>query len=160
MQIAENSVVSFDYTLTDPSGQTLDSSEGREPLCYLHGSGGIIPGLERELTGKQAGDQLQVAVEPGEAYGERNDELEQQVPREQFEQADSMEVGMQFRVETPEGPMVFTVIEVADDMVTVDGNHPLAGVPLHFDVTIREVREGTNEEIAHGHVHGPGGHHH
>lgn len=160
MRIDHNAVVAFDYTLTDSSGQVLDSSDGREPLAYLHGTGGIIPGLERELDGKQAGDTLEVDIQPKDAYGERNDALEQQVPREQFQGVEQLEPGMQFRVDTPEGAMVFTVTQVADDMVTVDGNHPLAGVPLHFNVTVRDVREATEEEIAHGHVHGAGGHHH
>ncbi len=160
MRIGSNTVVAFDYTLTDDAGQLLDSSEGREPLHYLHGNGGIIPGLERELEGKQQGDRLQVAVAPDDAYGERNDDLEQQVLRGQFEEGDQLEVGMQFRADTPQGPMVFTVTELDDEQVTVDGNHPLAGVALNFDVTVREVREATPEEIAHGHVHGPGGHAH
>lgn len=160
MRIDNNAVVAFDYTLTDPKGQVLDSSDGREPLAYLHGTGGIIPGLERELDGKQAGDTLEVDVAPADAYGERNDALEQQVPREQFQGVDELEPGMQFRVDTAQGPMVFTVTDVAEDLVTVDGNHPLAGVPLHFNVTVRDVREATEEEIAHGHVHGPGGHPH
>ncbi len=160
MQIENNAVVAIDYKLTDDAGELLDTSDGREPLHYLHGSGNIIPGLERELEGKAAGDQLQVSLAPDDAYGERNDSLEQQVPREQFDQVDTIEVGMQFQVDTPQGPMVFTVIKVGDEIVTVDGNHPLAGVPLNFDVTVREVREATADEIAHGHVHGPGGHHH
>jgi FKBP-type peptidyl-prolyl cis-trans isomerase SlyD len=160
MRIENNSVVAFDYKLTDDAGQLLDTSEDRGPLHYLHGSGGIIPGLERELEGKEPGDELQVAVAPDDAYGSRNDSLEQQVPREQFEQVDTLDIGMQFRVDTPQGPMVFTVTEVDDELVTVDGNHPLAGVPLNFDVKVREVREATADELAHGHAHGPGGHDH
>lgn len=160
MRIENNSVVAIDYKLTDDAGQVLDTSEGRGPLSYLHGSGGIIPGLERELEGKSAGDQLQVAIAPADAYGHRNDSLQQEVPREQFEHVDDLRPGMQFRVDAPQGPMVFTVVEVGDDMVTVDGNHPLAGVPLNFDVTVREVREATPDELAHGHVHGPNGHEH
>jgi FKBP-type peptidyl-prolyl cis-trans isomerase SlyD len=160
MQIAENKVVAIDYTLKDDSGQVLDTSEGREPLSYLHGTGGIIPGLEQELAGKEAGDELHVAVAPADAYGERNEALRQQVSREQFQGIDNLAPGMQFRVKTEGGPLVVTVTEVADEVVTIDGNHPLAGVNLNFAVKVRDVREATAEEITHGHVHGPDGHAH
>jgi FKBP-type peptidyl-prolyl cis-trans isomerase SlyD len=160
MQIARNTVVAIDYTLTDDGGQVLDSSEGREPLSYLHGAGGMIPGLERQLEGKQTGDQLQVAVAPDEGYGPRNESLRQDVPREQFGGVEELALGMQFRVESDAGPMVITIVEMADEIVTVDGNHPLAGVNLHFAVTVRDVREATQEELDHGHAHGAGGHEH
>ena len=160
MLIAENKVVAIDYTLKDDSGQVLDSSEGREPLSYLHGTGGIIPGLERELDGKKPGDELHVAVAPADAYGERNDALRQQVAREQFEGVESLAPGMQFRVKTDGGPLVVTVTEIADEVVTIDGNHPLAGVNLNFAVKVRDVREATAEELSHGHAHGSGGHAH
>jgi FKBP-type peptidyl-prolyl cis-trans isomerase SlyD len=160
MQIENDSVVSFDYTLTDNEGQVIDTSDGSEPLVYLHGKGGIIPGLERELAGKSVGDDLQVSVTPADGYGEQNETLKQEVPRAQFEGVDELEVGMQFRVNTETGPMVINIIEVGDEIVKVDGNHPLAGVHLNFAVTIREIREATSEEIEHGHAHGPGGHHH
>jgi FKBP-type peptidyl-prolyl cis-trans isomerase SlyD len=160
MQIAKNTIVAIDYTLTDDDGQVLDSSESREPLTYLHGASGIIPGLEQELDGKQAGDELQVSVAPENAYGQRNDALCQQVPREEFAQVDNLSVGMQFRVDSNAGPMMITVVDVADDEVTVDGNHPLAGVNLNFAVTVRDVRDATDEELEHGHAHGPGGHAH
>jgi FKBP-type peptidyl-prolyl cis-trans isomerase SlyD len=159
MQIAKNSVVTIDYTLTDDSGTVLDSSEGREPLSYLHGSGGIIPGLECELDGKQIGEQLKVAVSPEDGYGIRNDALCQEVPRSHFDGIEGLEVGMRFRVDSDAGPMVITVMEIGDDSVSVDGNHPLAGVNLNFAVTVREVREATEEELAHGHVHGTDGGH-
>ncbi|MEM8680235.1 MAG: peptidylprolyl isomerase [Planctomycetota bacterium] len=157
MQIADNKVVSFDYVLKDDTGQVLDSSEGRQPLSYLHGAGGIIPGLERALVGKQAGDELQVAVAAEDAYGVRNESLRQAVPREQFSGVDELAVGMQFRVDSNNGPMVVTVVDVSDADVTVDGNHPLAGVNLNFAVSIREVRDATEEEISHGHARGPDG---
>jgi FKBP-type peptidyl-prolyl cis-trans isomerase SlyD len=160
MQVENNSVVSFDYTLTDNEGQVIDTSDGHEPLVYLHGKGGIIPGLERELAGKSVGDDLQVSVTPADGYGEQNEALKQEVPRAQFEGVDELEVGMQFRVNTETGPMVINIIEVGDEIVKVDGNHPLAGVHLNFAVTIREIRAATSEEIEHGHAHGPGGHHH
>lgn len=160
MQIAKNTVVAIDYRLTDDDGQVLDSSEGREPLSYLHGAGAIIPGLERELDGKHAGDQLKIAVAARDGYGERNEALQQDVPREQFDGIENLELGMQFRVDSNIGPKVITVVRIADEVVTIDGNHPLAGVNLNFAVTVREVREATEEELAHGHVHGPGGHSH
>lgn len=157
MQISKNAVVSIDYTLKGDDGEVLDTSEGHEPLAYLHGVGGIIPGLEKELEGKQAGDQFQVAIAPADAYGERNDALEQEVSRDQFEGAEDLSLGMQFQVESEDGPTVVTVIEIDDDVVTIDGNHPMAGVNLNFDVTVREVREATTDELSHGHVHGTGG---
>lgn len=161
MQISRHKVVRFDYTLTDDNAQILDSSEGSEPLTYLHGGGGIIPGLEAALEGKRAGESLSVRVAPTEAYGERDDGLIQNVPREMFEDSDSLEVGMQFQSGDPNGESrIVTVVSTDADSVTVDGNHPLAGVPLNFAVTIVEVRDASKEELAHGHVHGPGGHSH
>ena len=138
----------------------IDTSDGSEPLFYLHGTGGLIVGLERELSGKQVGDHLQVVVAPVDGYGEWNDALQHDVSREEFSDIDDLELGMEFEVDTGDGPTLVTVVEISDDMVTVDGNHPLAGVTLSFDVTIRDVREATAEELAHGHVHGPGGHSH
>lgn len=160
MRVEKNTVVAIDYKLTDDSGQVLDSSESHGPMSYLHGNNGIIPGLERELDGKEVGDELQVSVAPSDAYGERNDALRQEVPRSQFEGVDDLSPGMQFRVESNNGPMVITVVEVGDEQVTIDGNHPLAGVNLNFEVTVRDVREATAEELQHGHAHGPGGHEH
>jgi FKBP-type peptidyl-prolyl cis-trans isomerase SlyD len=160
MQAAENSVVSMHYTLTNNKGEVLDSSQGGDPLTYLHGSGNIIPGLEKALTGKQAGDKLQVTVEPAEGYGVHDPALVQQVPKRAFQGVPSIEPGMTFHAQSSQGPMRVTVTAVQGDMVTVDGNHPLAGETLNFDVEITEVRAATLEEIAHGHVHGPGGHHH
>ena len=160
MQITKNTVVSIDYVLKDDAGQVLDSSEGAQPLAYLHGTGGIIPGLEAALAGKQVGDELQVSVAPRDAYGERNEALRQAVDREQFNGIEDLEIGMQFRVEAEGGPLVVTIVEIGDDAVMIDGNHPLAGVNLHFSVTVRDVREATTEELEHGHAHGPGGHSH
>lgn len=161
MQIAENAVVAIHYTLTNDAGETLDSSRERnEPLAYLHGHGNIIPGLENALTGKQAGDALKVTVQPAEGYGERHDEMIQDVPRDAFQGVDDIQPGMQFQANTETGPRLFTITEVNGDTVTVDGNHPLAGTTLHFDVEIAEVREASAEELSHGHVHGPGGHDH
>lgn len=160
MQIAANMVVSIDYTLTDNQGEVIDSSEGRGPLAYLHGQNNIIPGLERALEGKAQGDSLQVNVAPEDGYGERNDELTQEVPRQMFEGADEISVGMQFQTMTEHGPQVVTVTAIDEENITVDGNHPLAGEELNFDVTVVEIREATAEELDHGHVHGPEGHDH
>jgi len=161
MIIAPNKVVRIDYTLTDDSDQVIDSSTGGDPLTYLHGARNIIPGLENALEGKQAGDQLNVRIEPAEAYGERDDRLVQMVPREMFEDSSEIQVGMQFHSGDPEGNVtVVTVTHITDDTVTVDANHPLAGVPLTFAVTVVDVRDASAEEMSHGHVHGPGGHHH
>ena len=160
MQIADKTVVAIDYVLKNDEGEIIDSSEGKQPLSYLHGAGGIIPGLERELTGKQVGDELQVAVSPADGYGVRNDSLKQEVPREQFQGIDDLSVGMQFQADSSAGPVVVTVVEISDSTITVDGNHPLAGVNLNFSVTVRDIREATEEELQHGHAHGPGGHSH
>jgi len=160
MQVAENSVVLIHYTLTNDQGEVLDSSSGGEPLAYLHGSGNIIPGLEKALEGKQAGDKLVVKVAPADGYGERNDSLIQQVPKRAFQGVAQIQPGMSFTAQSSQGPMQVTVTAVAGDMVTVDGNHPLAGETLNFDVEVTEVRKATLEELSHGHVHGPGGHHH
>ena len=161
MTIKENSAVSFHYTLTDDAGKQIDSSAGQEPLAYLHGAGNIIPGLEKALEGKAAGDQLKVSVSAEEGYGPVQPELIQDVPRSAFQGIESIEVGMQFEAQTGQGGAVpVTVTAVSDETVTVDGNHPLAGKSLHFDVTIEAVREATKEELDHGHIHGPGGHQH
>ena len=160
MQIADHSVVSFHYTLTDDQGTVIDSSAGREPLTYLHGVGQIVPGLEKEMAGRAAGDQFKVDVAPEEGYGVRHAELEQQVPRDAFQGVDDIQPGMQFQGRGPQGVINVTVTKVEDGVVHIDGNHPLAGQTLHFDVQVTEVREATDEERQHGHVHGPGGHHH
>ncbi len=161
MAITENSVVAFHYTLTDEQGTTIDSSAGKEPLAYLHGAGNIIPGLEKELLGKAVGDKMQVTVAPAEGYGETLPEMIQEVPKEAFQGVESVEVGMQFEAQTEQGGAVpVTVTAVTETTVTVDGNHPLAGKTLNFDVEITDVREASAEELEHGHVHGPGGHHH
>jgi len=160
MNISENCVAAFHYTLTDSSGKVLDSSEGQEPLAYLHGAGNIIPGLENALLGKTVGDKLNVSVSASEAYGERDESMIQELPSNMFSGIDNIEVGMEFHAETEHGLQVVTVTKVEGDQVTIDGNHPLAGVDLNFDVEITEVRAASEEELDHGHVHGAGGHHH
>jgi FKBP-type peptidyl-prolyl cis-trans isomerase SlyD len=146
--MAQPRVVSIHYTLTNDQGEELDSSrvEGREPLSYLEGAQNIIGGLESALNEKAVGDAMKVSVAPAEAYGEKNDELVQPVPLSAFEGVESIEPGMQFQAETPNGPQVVRVIEVGDETVTIDANHPLAGETLHFDVEVVEVRDATDEE--------------
>lgn len=160
MQIDNDKVVSIHYTLTNDSQQVLDTSKGGDPLVYLHGAGNIIPGLEKALMGKAKGDQLKVRIEPKEAYGDRDENLKQTVERSQFPPEETIEVGMAFQAQTPQGPMILHVINISGDEVTVDANHPLAGQTLNFDVTVDEIRAATHEELEHGHVHGAGGHNH
>ncbi|MFT7404731.1 FKBP-type peptidyl-prolyl cis-trans isomerase [Zhongshania sp.] len=154
MIIANDCVVAFHYTLTDESGVEIDTSKGQEPLAYIHGQGGIIPGLERELAGKTIGDAMKVTVQPADGYGEQNAELIQPVPRAAFQGVEQIEVGMQFQAEGAGGQMQTVVVkEVDEENVTVDANHPLAGQVLNFDVSIESVRAASEEELAHGHVH-------
>lgn len=161
MQIAANKAVSIDYTLTNENGEVIDSSAGGAPLAYLHGAHNIIVGLEKALEGKQAGDELEVTVEPEEAYGEYSAELVAVLNRSMFEGVDQLEVGMQFHASAPDGGMqIVTIRDIEGDDVTVDGNHPLAGQRLNFKVKVVDVRDANAEELAHGHVHGAGGHHH
>lgn len=161
MTVSEKTVVSFDYTLTDPSGKELDSSKGRGPLAYLHGTKGIIPGLEEQMTGRSIGESFRVTIESARAYGPHNPSLTQSVPRSNFPPNQMLLVGQEFQAKGPNGqPFHVRIAALDGDNVIVDGNHPLAGVDLTFDVKIVDVREATEEEIAHGHVHGPGGHHH
>jgi FKBP-type peptidyl-prolyl cis-trans isomerase SlyD len=160
VKIAADSVVLIHYTLKDDQGKVLDSSAGGDPLAYIQGHGNLVPGLEKALEGKSAGDKLEVTLVPAEGYGERNEELVQRVPKRQLQGGGEIKKGMQFRAQTDEGLRVFTVTGVAGDMVTLDGNHPLADQTLHFDVQVTDVREATSEELEHGHVHGAGGHHH
>ena len=159
MQIAQDAVVLIHYTLTDDDGKTLDSSAGGEPLAYLHGNGNLIPGLERELAGRSAGDKLQVKIAPKDGYGEFDQALIQRVPRRSLKGIGNLRVGMQLHAQSDHGVRAVTVTQIAGDMVTIDGNHPLAGKNLNFDVEIADVRAATEEELSHGHVHGPGGHH-
>ena len=154
LTIGDNLVVSMHYKLTDDSGKLLDSSEGSEPLTYLQGAGNIIPGLENALLGKVEGDLAQVRVEPADGYGEINAEMIQAVDKAAFQGVESIEVGMRFEAQDSDGSVNHIIVtQVEDDKVTVDGNHPLAGVSLNFDVEIVAVRTATTEEIEHGHAH-------
>ena len=160
MSITKDKVASIDYTLTNDAGEVLDSSTGREPLAYLHGYGGLIPGLEKELEGKLVGDKFKAVIQPEEAYGLRSEEFVHSVPLDNFENPKDVQVGAQFQVNMDGQTHIATVTEVESGTVTVDMNHPLADETLHFEVEVKEIREATEEELSHGHVHGPGDHHH
>ncbi|MDX1654605.1 MAG: peptidylprolyl isomerase [Candidatus Competibacteraceae bacterium] len=161
MKASNGKVVTLHYTLTDDAGNTLDSSRARnEPFSYLHGHGNIVSGLEKALEGTEAGHNSQVAVTPEEGYGERVDQAVFEVPRDQFPPGEDIRVGMRVHGEGPKGVVAFTVTDVSDQGVMLDGNHPLAGQNLNFDVEVLDVREATEEELSHGHVHGEGGHQH
>jgi len=160
MQITKNAVVSIHYKLTDDSGELLDTSEGQEPLAYLHGRGNLIPGLEKELEGKTEGDKFNITVPPEEAYGTRDEKLIRQVSKSSFKGVDDLQPGMQFQSQSENGVEVFTIIKIENDNITIDGNHILAGKALTFDVEVTGIRESTEEENTHGHVHGPEEHHH
>jgi len=158
MNIANENVVAFHFTLKNKDGKTLESSFGDEPLVYLHGTMAIVPGLEEALTNRKKGDKFNVTLPPEKAYGPRDEKLVQKVPRKEF--PDDVKPGVQFQVDAPQGPMVITVTEVTDSMVTIDANPEMAGETLYFDIEVMDVRAATKEELAHGHAHGPGGHHH
>jgi FKBP-type peptidyl-prolyl cis-trans isomerase SlyD len=159
MHIAENTVVTIDYTLTDTEGNILDRAI-QGGFAYLHGANNIVPGLEDALTGKTSGDKLQVNVPPEQGYGERDERLMQVIQRDAFGTIDKIEPGQQFHAQAPSGaPLVVTVTQVEDNNVTIDCNHPLAGETLNFDVEVLDVRSATDDEMAHGHAHSPGQEH-
>ncbi len=160
MQVSEGKVVAIKYTLKDDDGDVVDSNQEGAPLPYLHGARNIVKGLETALEGKQAGDQVAVMVPPADGYGEWMPGMEISVPRDRFPQGENLEPGLRFQAPTKNGPHVFTITEISDENIKADGNHPLAGENLHFEVEVVEVRDATQEELDHGHVHGPGGHHH
>jgi FKBP-type peptidyl-prolyl cis-trans isomerase SlyD len=154
MNIANGSVVSMHYTLTDDDGQVLDSSAGRKPLDYMQGVGNIIPGLEKEMEGKAVGDKFTAVIPPAEGYGIRNENLVQTISlSKNFEDASQVQLGVQFQVQMQDAVRIATVTKIVGDSVTLDMNHPLADQTLHFDVEVMAIREATEEEKAHGHVH-------
>jgi len=159
MQVADNMAVSIHYTLTNDEGEVLDSSIGDDALVYLHGTGNIIPGLEDALQGKAVGDKFNVRIAAKDAYGEQSDEMIQVIPRAMFEGIDEIEVGMQFHADVSSGSGEVTIVKIEGDDITIDGNHPLAGMALTFDVEVVAVRPTTKEEAEHGHIHGAGCHH-
>lgn len=153
MEIKNELVGIIHYTLKNDDGVTIDSSEGEAPLEYLHGFQNIVPGLEAELNGKKVGDSFKVSVEPEQGYGDLDPNLVQELPKEMFQGVDQVEVGMAFHAETQNGMQTVEVIEVDEDTVTIDGNHPLAGQTLNFEIEVVGIREATPEELQHGHVH-------
>ncbi|ALO45234.1 FKBP-type peptidyl-prolyl cis-trans isomerase [Pseudohongiella spirulinae] len=159
LMIGKNAVVGINYTLTNDAGEVMDTSEGRGPLNYLHGANNLIPGLEKELEGKTTGATFKTTIQPADAYGESNPEMIQTLPLEMFKGVEKVEPGMGFTAQGPQGQQHIVVTEVNGDQVTVDGNHPMAGKTLHFDVEVVSVRDATEQEIEHGHVH-DGGHDH
>lgn len=160
MQIERDTVVYFHYTLSQVGGEQLEASDDTEPMTYLHGHNNILPALEKAMLGKQAGDALQVTLEPHEAYGERRDGAAQRVPIKHLHHQGRLRPGMTVRLNTDQGPRPVRVVKVGKFNVDVDTNHPLAGLSLSFAIRIVDVRAATPEELAHGHVHGPGGHAH
>jgi FKBP-type peptidyl-prolyl cis-trans isomerase SlyD len=160
MTITKGSVVLFDYTLTDDEKDIIDSSKDSGPLAYLHGEGQIVKGLEKAMEGRGAGDSFKISVSPAEGYGLPDPAKIATVTADQIEGGEELEEGMQLEASSDAGEQIVVVTKIEGNKVTLDGNHPLAGMTLHFDIMIREVRAATAEEIEHGHVHGPGGHHH
>lgn len=159
MQIAHEHIVRFHYQVGESGQPAQESSFEGEPIAVLIGHGNIIPGLEQALIGHGAGDRFEVTVAPADAYGERREDLTQRIPRKHFGAA-RLQPGQQVRLDTRFGPRMVTVHKVGMSVVDVDLNHPMAGKTLHFEIEIVEVRAASAEEIAHGHVHGEGGHHH
>ena len=160
MKIEKNTVVSFHYTLKNDAGEKLDSSVGEEPMAILFGVGQIVEGLEKALEGKSAGDSFDVTVSPEEGYGPKQDTAPQKIDRAQFPGDHEIFPGQVFLVETPQGQMPVWVSKVETDTIWIDVNHPLAGENLHFSISVESVRPASEEELSHGHAHGPGGHHH
>ena len=160
MRIQSGRVVRMHYTLRDEDGATIETSRGRDPLAYLHGTGQLIAGLEKALDGSEAGLQTAVTVGPKDAYGEKDPAAVIRAAREDFPPEIELAPGVEVQAETPDGPITFTVVSVDEKEAVLDANHPLAGKTLTFDVEVLEVRPATAEEMEHGHVHGPGGHHH
>ncbi|MFT6269692.1 MAG: FKBP-type peptidyl-prolyl cis-trans isomerase SlyD [Alphaproteobacteria bacterium] len=156
MLIADNHVITLHYAVKTQNGDLIDESKSSEPLAFIQGSHFMIAGLEDALYGKQKGEKFEITIEPEEAYGHRQDQLVQEVPANMFEGME-IEVGMSFRATTDQGEQSVIIIDKDDNQVTVDGNHPLSGMTLMFDVSIEDVREATADEIDHGHVHGAGG---
>jgi FKBP-type peptidyl-prolyl cis-trans isomerase SlyD len=161
MQIGAGKAVTIAYTLTDDAGKVLDRKPGDKPLTYLQGGGNVVPGLESALQGKVVGDQLEVTLSPGDAYGVRDETLVGKIPMRQLEVQDKKQiaVGGRYRAWMADGFRVVQVAGIEGDQVLIDGNHPMAGMTLRFAIEVMAVRDATAQELAHGHVHGPGGHH-
>jgi FKBP-type peptidyl-prolyl cis-trans isomerase SlyD len=160
IRVADKTVVAFHYTLSTDAGEVIDSSSAREPLVYLHGAGNIVPGLEKQMINRKAGDKFNAVVKAEDGYGLHDPLLVQQVPRQSFADVEQLEVGMQFEAQTEQGPLSAVVTKIDGDTVTVDANHPLAGQNLNYAIEVVDVRKASAEESSHGHVHGAGGHQH
>ncbi|NCN44672.1 MAG: peptidylprolyl isomerase [Piscirickettsiaceae bacterium CG_4_9_14_3_um_filter_43_564] len=160
MKIETNKVGQIHYALTDADGNLIDASN-ENPLAYLHGHSNLIPGLEKQLEGKKVGDKFTASIAPEEGYGEIEAHLIQEgVPKSMFQGVENLEVGMRFEAQSEQGVHSVEITEVGDETVTVDGNHPLAGKTLNFEIEVMDIRDATEEELTHGHAHGDGGHHH
>ena len=159
MKIAQNKVATLSYTLKNDNGEILDKADENTPFLYMHGAGGIIKGLEKALEDKVVDDSFNVIIAPEDAYGERDEKLTEAVPRDMFKgiSDENLVAGAQFHAQTAHGTQVITIASVDGDTVNIDANHPLAGETLHFDVAVLDIRDATEEEIAHGHPHAPGG---
>ncbi|WP_394203663.1 peptidylprolyl isomerase [Shewanella waksmanii] len=160
MSIQDNKVVQFIYTLKDEQGEVLETNEGLDPIAYLHGNDNMMPGVEDALTGREEGDEFSVTLAPETTYGIRNENAEQRVPIKHLQGEKKWKPGMRAIVNTEQGQRQVTVLKVGKFMATIDINHPLAGRELTFDLKVIGVRDATDEEIAHGHAHGVGGHQH
>jgi FKBP-type peptidyl-prolyl cis-trans isomerase SlyD len=160
MQIANGKVVFFHYALKDDQGKEIENSAGNKPMAILFGHGNIIAGLEKAMVGKSEGDRFDVVVTPAEGYGEKRENFTQRVPKKYFRDGENLKPGMPTVIQTENGPRQVEVVKVGSSVVDVDLNHPMAGKTLHFAIEITQVRDATEEEAAHGHVHGDGGHHH
>lgn len=154
MVVSKNKVVSFHYLLKDDEGKLIDSSASYgSPLTYIQGNGNIIPGLEKAMEGKKLGEKFSVSILPKDAYGEYDANMTMEIPKAHFAGiTDTVEVGMQFQINTPHGPQIVTISKVSENMVTLDANHPLAGKTLHFNIDIVGIREATEEELLQGYV--------
>jgi FKBP-type peptidyl-prolyl cis-trans isomerase SlyD len=159
MNIADNKVISIHYTLSNTQGKVLDKSEAEHPLVYIQGANNIIPGLEQALNAKAVTDKINVTIAPEQAYGVRDEQMINVVQRSMFTGDMKVEEGMQFQADGNTGPVIVTVTKIDGDEITVDGNHPLAGETLVFDVEVVDIREATADELEHGHVHGAGCNH-
>ena len=153
MTIQTKKVVTIDYVLKDEKGELIDQSQDGS-FCYLHGANNIIPGMEDALTGRTKGDEFKLVIEPKDAYGEYNPNMTQTVDRAMFDTNDDIKVGMQFQAQNEQGHMMMiTVSKIDGDKITIDGNHPLAGETLHYDIKVVDIRDATDDELSHGHVH-------
>ena len=160
MNIEKDSVVTMHYALKNDKGEDLGSSQGHEPMAYIHGHDNLVPGLEKELTSKKTGDKISAVVSPEEGYGVRKEDGIKKIDKDRFEGDEEISVGMQIQIDMEGELSVATVTDIGKKEITLDLNHPLAGVTLHFEIEIIDVRDATEEELSHGHVHGPGGHQH